>query len=73
MDQSALNKMYAHFVDLVAVYNMVPDKHRALNSVKDFQRAVQDIVKERVKEGSDDWVETLSPRIALMKHPLRSS
>ena len=55
---------------LIAVYNMLPASCVALNSVKEFQRALQHLVTERAKIGRGDWKDTLNPRIPLARHPL---
>ncbi len=55
---------------LVAVYNMLPASSVALNSVKEFQRALQHIVTERVKMGRGDWEDTFNPRASIAQHPL---
>ena len=58
------------FLGLVAVYNLLPASCVALNNVKEFQRALQHLVKERAKMGREDWQDTLNPRIPMARHPL---
>ena len=55
---------------LVAVYNMLPGRIRDATSVRDFQRAAQDLVKAAAEAGATDWANLLSPRVSLEKHPL---
>ena len=55
---------------LVAIYNMLPASCVTLNSVQQFQRALQNIVIDRAKTGCGDWKDTLNPRIPIAKHPL---
>ena len=55
---------------LVAVYNVLPASIVALNSVHEFQRALQHMVTERAKMGRGDWEDTLNPRIPIARHPL---
>ena len=56
---------------LVAVYNLLPKEVVTANTVKDFQKQLQGLLKQRATAGCEDWAETLSPRIPLWKHPLR--
>ena len=56
---------------LVAVYNLLPFKVVSEASLKDFQKGLQDLVRQRAQAGCEDWRVTLSPRIPLWKHPLR--
>ena len=55
---------------LVAIYNMLPASCVTLNSVQQFQRALQKIVMDRATTGCGDWKDTLNPRIPIAKHPL---
>jgi hypothetical protein len=55
---------------LVAVYNMLPGRCRGSRSVSDFQKSLQQIVKDRAAEGCLDWKNSLSPRVPLQRHPL---
>ena len=55
---------------LVAVYNILPWRIRDASSVRDFQRAAQDLVKAAADAGAEGWVNLLSPRASLEKHPL---
>jgi hypothetical protein len=56
---------------LAAIYNMLPDRCRAMNSVRHFQHELQRILRERLEDGCEDWACTLSPRVPLNKHPLK--
>ena len=56
---------------LVPIYNMIPDRCKATQSVKEFQRRLQALVKERLNDGCLDWAMTFSPRKPLMNHPLK--
>ena len=42
----------------------------ALNSVQEFQSALQHIVTERAKIGCGNWEDTFNPRIPMAHHPL---
>ena len=53
---------------LIAVYNMLPASCVALNSVKEFQRALQQVVTERSKLKRADWEDTLNSRIPVARH-----
>ena len=55
---------------LIAVYNLLPQRVVKLQTVKDFQTELQDILKLRARGGRSDWVHTFSPRIPLFCHPL---
>ena len=57
---------------LVSVYNLLPDRIVAHRSVPAFQKSLQQLVLERAKQGRDDWQQTLSPRVAMSRHPLTS-
>ena len=57
---------------LIEVYNMLPASIvEASPTVREFQRALQSLVKHRANAGCTDWEMTLSPRIPLYRHPLR--
>ena len=56
---------------LVAVYNLLPAKVVHKETVKDFQAALQELLKERACQGCDDWTLTFSPRVPLHRHPLK--
>ena len=47
---------------LPRVYNRLPRRVVELKTVKDFQHALQDLVKKAAKEGQDNWKTWLSPR-----------
>ena len=55
---------------LTVVYNMLPERCRAANSVKEFQTGLQKLVKDRLEDGYEDWGDTLSPRTPMGRHPL---
>ena len=58
---------------LIHVYNMLPaDIVEQAASVKHFQKALQELVRQRANEGCSDWELTLSPRPQSWRHPLRS-
>ena len=40
---------------LVAIYNLLPAPYKKVGSVKDFQRILQDLLKERVSQGCLDF------------------
>ena len=56
---------------LVAVYNRPPEKTVAENSVKEFQKKLVCLVKERAQANCGDWEQTLSPRVPWWRHALR--
>ena len=56
---------------LVKVYNMLPAHVVQAGTVKDFQSNLQELLKERVRSGCEDWAETFSPRVHWYRHPLR--
>ena len=56
---------------LTSIYNMLPPDVVARSSVKEFQRGLQDMVKEAMTAGVGRWQWLLSPRGALWNHPLR--
>ena len=57
---------------LIAVYNLLPaDIVEASPTVREFQRALQSVVRQRANAGCSDWEVTLSPRRPLYRHPLR--
>ena len=68
---SHLNVVRRSALGLVAVYNLLPARIVHLATVKDFQVALQDLVKQRAQEGCEDWKHSLSPRIPLYRHPLK--
>ena len=56
---------------LVAVYNLLPQKVVDTSCTKNFQRNLQELLKERAAANCEDWAETFSPRIPLWRHPLK--
>ena len=66
-----LNVLRRSALGLVTVYNLLPEALVRLTEVKDFQKALQDLVKTRAREGCDDWHLTFSPRLPLHTHPLK--
>ena len=48
---------------LIWVYNRLPVAIVRRESVKEFQRALQILLKERLASGCADWIGTFSPRI----------
>ena len=56
---------------LAAIYNMLPGSCREKSSVKDFQRELQKIMRERLADGCEDWACTFCPRVPLGRHPLK--
>ena len=68
-----LNVVRRSALGLVAVYNLLPAKVVQLQEVKDFQRALQELVKERACANCENWHLTLSPRLALHNHPLTNT
>ena len=58
-------------VGLIFVYNRLPADIVAQVTVKAFQRGLQQLLKERILSGCDDWRRTFSPRVPAYCHPLR--
>ena len=56
---------------LVKLYNLLPGDAVAEETVADFQKKLQDLVKARAAAGCEDWPLTLSPRVPLWRHALR--
>ena len=56
---------------LVWVYNRLPDGIARHDTVKEFQRTLQLLLKDRLATGCTDWKTTLSPRVPAYCHPLR--
>ena len=48
---------------LVKVYNLLPQHVVSADSVRSFQRKVQDLMKSRAAAECEDWHLTLSPRV----------
>ena len=57
---------------LVAVYNLLPEYCTNNKTVKHFQTTLQELLKRWAQEGANDWKDTLSPRIPLERHPLKT-
>ena len=55
---------------LVAVYNMLPASVVEPRCIYTFQKNLQKLMVERASDGCADWAVTLSPRVALVQHPL---
>ena len=68
-----LNVTRRSALGLVAVYNLLPAEVVKLGNVKDFQVALQGLVKRRATAGCEDWPLTLSPRVPLWRHPVRGT
>ena len=56
---------------LIWIYNRLPEAIVSNDNVKEFQRNLQLLVKQRLLSGDPDWKNILSPRIAVYRHPLR--
>ena len=56
---------------LVWVYNRLPDGISRHDTVKEFQRTLQLLLKDRLASGCTDWKTTFSPRVPAYCHPLR--
>ena len=56
---------------LIWVYNRVPGEIIRYDTVKEFQKSLQQLLKERLVAGCADWKETFSPRVLAYAHPLR--
>ena len=66
-----LNCIRRSALGLVAVYNLLPLEVVRQESVKDFQSKLQELLKDRAGAGCDDWPLTFSPRVPLLRHPLK--
>ena len=55
----------------VSVYNLLPEAVIAEQSLPAFQRALQNLVRQVAQSGCPAWRSILSPRQALLTHPLR--
>ena len=60
-------------VGLVAVYNLFPEKYRGEKNVINFQRLLQETLKQRAQEGCTDWKSTFYPRAPIPMHPLNAA
>jgi hypothetical protein len=56
---------------LIAVYNLLPARAAETRTVPEFQKTLQEIVKQRCQDGCADWTRTLCPRQPLASHPLQ--
>ena len=56
---------------LIAVYNLLPQRVVDEETVPSFQRSLQELAKQHIAKGCDEWVELFSPRIEMYRHPLR--
>ena len=57
---------------LAAIYNLLPEGCKKTKQVNDFQRGLQELMKERATEGCEDWAGTFSGRTSLLRHPLKA-
>ena len=55
---SHLNVVRRSTLGLVAIYNLLPAKVVKLETVKDFQSALAELLKERATQNCDDWRES---------------
>ena len=56
---------------LIWVYNRLPTETARFETVKDFQRSLQQLLGERLISGCEDWRVTYCPRVHAYAHPLR--
>ena len=56
---------------LMSVYNRLRGDIINIVDIKDFQRSLQMILKQRILAGCDDWKVTLSPRAPVYRRLLR--
>ena len=56
---------------LICVYNRLPAEIARHDTVKEFQRSLQQLLKSRLISGCEDWKATFSPRVHAYAHPLR--
>ena len=55
---------------LIFVYNSLPADTVAMKDVTEFQRALQDLVKQAALDMNARWKKLLSPRWGRWQHPL---
>ena len=55
----------------MAVYNRLPAEVVSVNCVKEYQKLLAGMVKERAAADREDWELTFSPRIPLWRHALQ--
>ena len=58
---------------LVDVYNLLPSYVVGANTVKVFQKRLQDGLRDAAKADVQNWEEWYSPRRAIYAHPLRNA
>ena len=56
---------------LTWVYNRLPAEIVRHESVKEFQKSMQLLMKDRLTGGCAEWKNVFSPRVAAYCHPLR--
>ena len=59
-------------IGLIWVYNILPSSIVKLNTVRDFQSALQDLLKSVATSGLYEWQVLFSPRRPIHAHPLLS-
>ena len=62
--------MKRSILGLIAIYNLLPARIRAAESVPIFQKGLQDFIITFAAAGFPQWSEVLSPRLPLSTHPL---
>ncbi len=56
---------------MIRVYNLLPPHVVSEHNLKDFQRSLTDLVRDRVVAGDSRWRVLLSPRCPIFQyHPL---
>ena len=66
-----LNVLRRSALGLVTVYNLLPRDVVNTATTRDFQKKLQQVLKDRAEQGCDDWALTFSPRVPLYQHLLR--
>jgi len=66
-----LDVLKRSFLGLVDVYNLLPEEAVQITTVQDFQRYLQELVKEAALSNVCLWRKLFSPRHALSDHPLK--
>ena len=56
---------------LIDIYNLLPASIVEINTVPEFQKALQNLVK-KVSVSRTDWPTLLSPRVPIYCHPLKA-
>jgi len=70
MDGHHLDILDRSALGLCRIYNLLPQRIVHITNVKDFQTALQDLLKATARAGCENWQHLYSPRLSLANHPL---